>query len=413
MKSYNLSDFGHIVSAKQLVTADLTVGSLPTVEEVKTLARWTKDMLDLYGVQREFAQSADFDRSSALTRMAYSGAECGWTDPQILSVLIDLDNRWQKYSERRDRDSRYLIPILNRARQKHGYTPLIDMDVSRLGKDLASADDSVLVYGAQDFVDADFPIDWTLDQLLAQGGIGLVVGYAGTGKTQACLQMAAHMALGLPRFLKWDNIGSKKKVLFLSLEMGKAPFHHFMELIVQSYDDRHVLNKNLLLAPLGTPLPLDTPEGQKFLNNLLDEFMPDVIFIDSLQKVVSKELTDELAVKSLFHYLSGVRAKYKCSMLIIHHNRKRANDAQKKGGVELSDVYGSTYITTDVDFVLSLRMDSPSILSVDMLKNRLGKTMDTFEMVRDDKLYFSVDLADIYKFLESDDEDSERNINSI
>lgn len=414
MKTYKLADFSNITSAKELVAAEVALGELPTVDEVKTLAHWTKDMLSLFDVTHEEATAKSegeksFDRSSALTRMAYYGAEQGWTDPQIMAVLLALDDKWGKYTERRDREHRYLLPILNRARQKHGYNPVISMDLPSLGKGLASADDSVLVYGAQDFVDADFPIDWTLDQLLAQGGMGLIVGYPGTGKTQFALQLAAHVALGYEKFLKWDNLGGRKKVLFLSLEMGKAPFHHFLTQIVESYDDRRVLNKNLLIAPLGTPIPLDTKEGQAFLNNLMDEYMPDIVVIDSLQTIVSKEMTDELAVKALFHYLSVARSKYLCSMVVIHHNRKANNDAKKKDEVVLSDVYGSTYIAGSVDFVLSLRTNSPNILTVDMLKNRLGKTMEPFEICRDKNLMFSSDLENVAElFGREDDEDDSK-----
>jgi hypothetical protein len=203
--------------------------------------------------------------------------------------------------------------------------------------------------------------------------------------------MGAQLALGHTKFLKWDNIGGSKKVLFLSLEMSKAPLNHFLGLIANSYQDRKMLNRNFLVAPFGTPIPLDAPEGQQFLNNLMDEYMPDVLIIDSLQKVSSKELTDEQAVKNLIHYLSTVRAKYGTSLLVIHHNRKKPNDAQKKS-VELSDVYGSTYIATDADFVMNLHATTTDMVAVTMVKNRLGPTPEPFEIHRDSNLTFSIDF---------------------
>jgi hypothetical protein len=95
-------------------------------------------------------------------------------------------------------------------------------------------------------------------------------------------------------------------------------------------------------------------------------------------------------------------------MLMIHHNRKKPNDGQKKG-VELSDVYGSTYITTDVDFVLSLKTQETGLLTVDMLKNRLGASIDAFNMARDnDTLGFSLDLSKIHEqFFKREDNDIE------
>jgi len=129
-----------------------------------------------------------------------------------------------------------------------------------------------------------------------------------------------------------------------------------MATIGEGYEDKNTLNRNFLVAPFGTPINLDTPEGQIFFDQIMNDHMPDILVIDSLQKISSKELTDEQAVKNLIHYLATVRAKYSCAMVMIHHKpQRKQNDGDKKKGVELSDVYGSTYITTDVDFVMSLK----------------------------------------------------------
>ena len=261
-----------------------------------------------------------------------------------------------------------------------------------------------MVYGYQDFVDAEFKIDWILDGLLAQGGFGLITGFPGTGKTQLAIAAGAHLALGEKKFLNWHNNAGSKKVLFLSLEMSAAPLNLFMGTIGKGYDDKNTLNRNFMVAPLGLPIHLDDPEGQVFLDQIMNDHMPDVVIIDSLQKISSKELTDEQAVKNLIHYLSIVRNKYQCAMIMIHHNRKKPNDGQKKG-VELSDIYGSTYITTDVDFALSLKVIEGDLLQVDTLKNRLGPTHDPFQITRNpDTLSFTTDMGNLYKqFAKADD----------
>lgn len=399
--SYTLDAFDLVPSAKAQVQANLQLDALPTLEQVKTLARWTEDMLTRFDRDAEFfAPQADGrkeDRSAALAAFSYLAAENGWSDEQIMAALYDMDDRWGKYVARRDRDKR-LIDFVNRARQKVGYDPVTDIDLSSL---LQQNDPSVeeetpgkLIYGAQEFVDLEFKVEWLLEGLLAQNGFGLFTGYPGVGKTQFLLQLGSTLALGQEHFLKWRSDGATKKVLLLSLEMGKAPLNLFMGQIARAYEDRDRWNRNLLVAPFGTPVPLDTKEGQAFLNALMDEHMPDVLLIDSLQKISSKELTDELAVKSLIHYLSVVRDKYKTSIVVVHHNRKKPNDGQKKS-VELSDVYGSTYLTTDVDFVLSLKLLNPQLIGVDMLKNRLGPTLDSFEMYRDENLHFGLDFENL------------------
>lgn len=404
MKTLSLSSFGHITSAKELVSTKILEEALPSIDEVKTLAKWSTDMHDLFNVTKEQAVAVDedgakgFDRSGAMARMAYSGAEMGWTDPQIMAVLAALDDKWGKYMTRRDRETRYLIPLVNRARQKHGYSgSLTDLAMSALlqqQKPVAGVEASKMVWGFNDFVNAEFHIDWMLEDLFSVGGFGLLVAHPGVGKTTLAIQMGAHLALGHDTFLNWKNVGGKKKVLFLSLEMSKAPLNHFLGLISHSYADTQTLNRNFLVAPFGTPIPLDSPEGQQFLNNLLDEYMPDVLIIDSLQKISSKELTDEQSVKNLIHYLSTVRAKYGTSLLVIHHNRKKPNEAQKKS-VELSDMYGSTYIATDADFVMNLHATTKDVIAVTMVKNRLGPTPEPFEIHRDKHLTFSSDFENL------------------
>ena len=404
MRKLKLSDFGHITSAKVTVSSKILDEVIPPIEEVKALARWTPEMLELFNITHEQALSVDeqgtklFDRSAGMARMAYYGAENGWTDVQIMAALVDIDNRWDKYTTRRDREDRFLIPLIDRARKKHGYSgSLTDLAMSALLQQQKPTDGSEatkMVWGFEDFVEAEFHIDWMLEDLFAVGGFGLLVAHPGVGKTTLAIQMGAQLALGHKEFLKWDNVGGSKKVMFLSLEMSKAPLNHFLGLIANSYQDRKTLNRNFLVAPFGTPIALDTPEGQQFLSNLLDEYMPDVLIIDSLQKISSKELTDEQAVKNLIHYLSTVRAKYNTSLLVIHHNRKKPNDAQKKS-VELSDVYGSTYIATDADFVMNLHATTEDMVAVTMVKNRLGPTPEPFEIHRDKYLTFSMDFNKI------------------
>jgi hypothetical protein len=401
MKSYSLSAFGHITSAKELVSTKILDEAMPSIEDVKTLAKWTTDMVDIFNTTRADTMAVDekgsklFDRSSAMARMAYSGAEQGWSDAQIMSMLIDIDNRWGKYAGRRDRETRYLIPLVNRARQKHGYSgSLSDLAMSALLQQqtpTAGDEATKMVWGFEDFVNTEFKIDWMLEDLFAVGGFGLLVAHPGVGKTTLAIQLGAQLALGHDHFLKWKNTGGAKKILFLSLEMGKPPLNHFLSLISNTYQDKKMLNRNFLVAPFGTPVPLDTPEGQQFITNLLDEYMPDILIIDSLQKISSKELTDEQAVKNLIHYLSNIRAKYNTSLLVIHHNRKKPNDAQKKS-IELSDVYGSTYIATDADFVMNLHSVTENVVGVTMVKNRLGPTLPPFEIHRDKHLTFSMDF---------------------
>jgi hypothetical protein len=397
MKAYPLSDFDKVPSRKESMSKKLQVKELPSIEAVKAEARWTIDMTELF----EKEQADVEDRSGAMSRMAYSGAELGWNDEQILAALYDMDGRWKKYTARRPetRDN-IMLNFVNRAREKYGYSDF-DVDLSKwLGSPNIPVEDEEsgaepLVWGFKSFVEAEFKIDWLFEGLMAKGGIGLITGYPGTGKTQFAIQLCAYAALGYDRFLKWDAVGGSKKALFLSLEMSKPPLNLFMSTIAGSYPDLDTLERNFKIDPFGKPLPLDTKEGQAYLNNMLERTMPDLLVIDSLQRSISKEMTDELAAKNLMHYLAMVRDKYKCAVVMIHHNRKKSAEAKKTEITQLSDVYGSIFFTADVDFVISLDKLNPDMLGVHTVKNRLGREPMPFEIWRDDKLHFSAEFENV------------------
>lgn len=391
MRAYSLADFAAVPSVTDLVKNTLELADLPSIDQVKTLATWPEKLYEIFSAP----YTAGMDRSARMAEMSYLMAEAGWSDEQMMTALQDVDDRWGKYRGRSDRGSR-LVDLINRARQKYGYAPADEMLTGLLA--LAASNSGISgeqrdVYGYLDFLESEFHVDWLLEGLFASGGLGLVTGYPGTGKTQLCLQIAHYLALGYDSFLRWQNVdGRPRKVMFLSLEMSANPLHLFLSTIAREYDaDSHeLLQRNLMIVPTGIPVPLDTKEGQTYLNHLLDEYHPDVLIVDSMQKIISNDLTDEQSVKKLIHYLALVRKKYEVSMLVIHHNRKKSNDGQRKE-VELSDVYGSTYLTTDVDFVLSLRRVNSEMLSVDLLKNRLGPTVEAFEIYRNENLNFSLE----------------------
>lgn len=395
--AHAIDEFGAVVSAKQQVANSILKAELPDLQDVIALARWTPELWNKFRRTKVELETDDAKRrggrSAAMQELAYMAAEQGWTNEQIMVVLKNADDRWEKYVNRYDSDRHYL-DILNRARAKIGDLGPGEITFAGL---IGDADDPAsevqLVYGWGEFVASDFHVDWLLQGLLSQGGIGIATGYPGAGKTQFAIQLGAHLALGYQDFLGWTNMDGKKKVMLLSLEMSANPLNLFLSTIDGSYADKRTLDQNFKVVPLGQPLPLDSEAGQKFLNSQLAEHMPDILIIDSMQKIIGREMTDELAVKEVMHYLSAVRAKFGCSMLLVHHNRKKSNDAQKKQ-IDLSDMYGSTYIAADVDFVISLSKLNDLNVQVSTLKNRLGPEHEAFEIVRDEHLTYHLAMQD-------------------
>lgn len=380
MIRYSLSDFAEVPvveAGSSAVSGDLS--EIPDIASFGADVDWHEDLITLW--ETDIPE----DRSTALMEAAYLAAEEKWADAQILSLLYTLDDRWEKYTHRPTRIREKLLKdILERARVKIGYE---GRQLTQPGGFLEQHSETIIdetdVLGFGDFLGRSYPIDWMFEGLLARGGAGLITGWPGAGKTTFSLQMAAAAALGKD-FLRWKNVDAAK-VLYLSLEMAAPPLHLFVSSAEENYTKAEIkkLNKQLLLAPFGVPLHVDRKEGYERLSGLLEKHSPDVVFIDSLSMITPKDLTDEEAMKTLFDGLAVVRQETGTAFVIIHHNRKKAADAQRSKGTELSDVYGSTYITAKVDFALNLaKMEEKGLVQATTLKNRLGPEPDPFEMVR-------------------------------
>lgn len=390
--AYGTESFKGLPTPAEAIKAEIELEGLPTIGDVRALAKWDEDMLGLFDTPTEEARGAGFDRSGALARVAYKGAELGWTDEQIFVGLLDADGRWGKYSHR-STQRKILIELINRARAKIGYD-VGEFTALLKTKERIVPDDE---YEIPDFVSIDelnaVPgIDeWLVEGLLVPKGIGLVTGRPGTGKTQLALQMAADLATGRKEFIHYPLSGKPLKVLFLSLEMSGFQLQHFTTKIRKTYPEA-CLSKNLVLYSKGESLPLHTEEGQRLLDSWFDEHKPDVVIIDSLSQAVT-DLSSDDQMKSLFDFLKLVRRYHNTGIVFIHHHRKKANDAQsRKQANSQSDIYGSYQISASVDFALDLedRGADGGELELKLLKARFTPIGETTMVARDENLHFTV-----------------------
>lgn len=392
-RNVSAAEFDGLNSAEKEYYHKIQLGDLPTLDTVLALGRWSQEFYSAFKMTKEEASASSPDkRSGAIMRLGYFAAEHGFTDEQIYVILDDADKRWDKYTKRSKAGrEKLLLDIIARARAKTGYLTAEDLTFAGLLAESNIVEKPQLVYAFQEFLDTEIHIDWLVNDFLSKGGMGVITGQPGVGKTQFGIQLGISLALGADKFLIWDSNGTPRKVLFLSLEMSHAPLKHFMDKIAQQYSDRRVLSRNFHVAPLGQAVPLDTAAGQAFLSNLMAEYRPDVLFIDSLQKVSSKELTDELAAKALIEYLKReVRDKYGTALYMVHHNRKKSAEASKHAG-ELSEMYGSQFIAAELDMVANVRrLGETHVLSIDCWKNRLARMWEPFDVQRNDNLQFDL-----------------------
>lgn len=382
--TYSHDRFGYLKPPAQLVNESIDVENLPSVEKVVAKYKWDEKHYDLF-----MAENPQ-DRSGGLMKLGFFGAEKGMSDAEIYAILLHADDRWKKYTHRQDRKRR-LTDIINRARQKHPKALESYTFDGLLGSNKSQKVEQgiPLTYGFKSFLESTIEVEWAIEGLIEKGGQGMVAAMPGVGKTQWSIQLAATAALGL-KFLKWDTLRQQKIVLF-SLEMSHVALKFFIEAIAREYteEQQEILEKNLLIVPLGEVIHLDRPEGMQFVFSLLDEFQPDGIVIDSIGKTTMEELNEKIA-RLLNVQFREIRNRYDCFMWFIHHNRK-ATDNNKKP-TALSDVYGNMYLTADMTSVIVLWSDQKVSDDVEVIpvKARLSKLLPAFVTHRNENLHFSI-----------------------
>lgn len=415
---YEYEAFDHLPRPKDAIREAVELDRLPDIEEVLAEAKWDKELLELFRTTGAEMQHQSRDRSAALQRLAYEGAEHGWKDEQIMVVLLDADDRWGKYTARPEATrQKILVDLINRARAKVGYDA--DGELEGLAKALGvvkkveDADDDQVLFSVAELAAVRDITDWIVEGLLVPRGFGLFTGRPGVGKTQLACQLGADLASGRESFLDRALPGRPMKVLVLSLEMNKYQLPHIMVPLNKRYPDLD--QRNMIVYAKGEKLPLDEESGQAYFEALVTRFKPEVVIIDSMSHMSGADLTSDKEMKDMLEYLQVSRNKHEFGLVVIHHHRKKANDAQsKKRPNDLSDIYGSFYITAAIDFALDLEErpedQEEGTITLSMLKSRYSRVPEPVKVTRSDMLAFDIqDTSKMFSHLTEGDSDDKPN----
>lgn len=361
---------------------DLT--NLPPLALVLTKGQWTEGFTEAFFRENPPVKGT---RSDALMAIGYFGAEAGLDDSEIYRLVETADSRWGVYTSRTaDRRFSILADIVERARFKHPVGSTTDI-LANFNKPRAAWQ---VVYTHREFLDLKVEQKWVFQDLLTQHGMGMIAGEPGVGKTQLSNLAGIASASG-GHFLSWENSVEPSRTLLLSLEMPLTGLQKFLRKQESELDSDIVrqLDKNLLISPLNSSLPLDADQGRKFLIDLVMQHSPELIVIDSLAKSTIKSLSDDTTARQLNDWLQSFRNSYGVSIILIHHTKKRQADKITRGQDEL---FGSRFLTGDLDFVLSCYKDSKQkgILHVENPKNRYAEEHAPIVLQRRSNLTFDI-----------------------
>jgi hypothetical protein len=315
-------------------------------------------------------------RSSGMMSLGFYLAEMNLTNPEMLAVLLNADQRWGKFSGRTDQLKR-LMEIVTIARQKF---PWRQTD-QKLGVP------TLQPMGFLTLLKSELHVEWYWDGWLQDKGYMLLTGPSQVGKTQLALDVAGNMALGRSAL---DSPTRQGRIGFFSLEMNAAEIKEFMQLMATSYtpEQQQILEQNLLIFPLGEPLYLNKKETREQVEQTVADFKLDGIIVDSMGSTTDGSLSDEVAVRTLIDWNDSFRQRSGAFTWFIHHHRKGNGDNKKPN--KLDDVYGNMYITARATSVICLwQTGITNTLDFIPLKVRLRANPGRFHIKRGADLRFT------------------------
>ena len=222
------------------------------------------------------------------------------------------------------------------------------------------------------------PTLWLVDLLLALGGVGLLAGIPGIGKTWLVLALAYAIATG-GRLLDQFDCRQGRVLLVLGEEDPNS--------VVERLD--------LLYAGLGLnpeeadKLPVEfliqqgiqVVDSERNLDPVFEqqvrEFQPNLLIIDPLRRVQSLDENDSGAMSRLFSVFRQITQipDNLCSVLLVHHLRKKS---EFDGGGGLDRLRGSSDIAASVDTVLEVTGELETTLRVKHSKSKRGPSQGVF-----------------------------------
>jgi archaellum biogenesis ATPase FlaH len=304
----------------------------------------------------------------------------GMSDSETLAVIYNADNRWKKFKGRDDQIKR-LQGIIAHVRSKKAIDEVLVNT------------DEVLVYGFQDLMDTETQLEWVIEGVLPVAGKGIIYGPPSSGKSTFCLRMSIAIATGERQFLEWA-VNGKRKVLFMSFEMGHIELKDFFQTMKITPEQSLLLQQNFFLFPVGHTWSLNLLENKTKLIQWIEDKDIDVVIFDSLGTTIPGKINDDETVNNLNTFLNKELCRDRgVSYFFVHHPRK-PQGGEFHEPQNIFDMFGSIYIGTNAQTVMCLwwanSAKNKNRLKLEFQKSRHTNGNQPIYLDRHDDLSFTI-----------------------
>ena len=176
---------------------------------------------------------------------------------------------------------------------------------------------------------------WVVKNSLPTACLGVVAGPPGAGKGTFCLQMSASLAAGVPILEHWEPV-KPSKVIYLSAEDSAPVIHRRLHhsLIALSEHLREEAASRIVAIPVqgrvslcqSDKCDLRISQNMEDLRAIIEEFKPDVVFLDTLARFLNIEENDNRAMTEACSLLEELIKDYGCTIILLHHVNKVSGD---------------------------------------------------------------------------------------
>lgn len=201
--------------------------------------------------------------------------------------------------------------------------------------------------------------EWIIKNQIPKGEVGIMAGKRGERKTFFALYQAICAAAGIDCIE--DEVGKKHKVFYISEEDAITALQLRIRGLKKGLkigDDEKLKIRYFTLNNLK--LDVECERTKKF-EEILEEFKPDLIIIDTLQRCVSFDAdTDN---KSISEFFTGIirplQKKHGGTWLFIHHLRKGLSGGKPADDL-MDEIRGGSEIVNYPRFVLICQVPKQS-----------------------------------------------------
>lgn len=204
-------------------------------------------------------------------------------------------------------------------------------------------------------------VRWLVKHVIPMESIGVLFGGSGTFKSFIALDLALHVAHGMPWMGRKTQQGP---VLIVAAEGGSGLWHRIVAWHRQHR--RKWAEAPVFVVPVALDLGEDAPRVQEAAKGL--GVAPALVIIDTLSQTFSGE---ENAANEMAGYLRELglwfRDSWQCAVAVIHHTGHQATERPR----------GSSALRSNTDFMFGVFRDEKEMLAtLECVKQKDGELID-------------------------------------